>query len=285
MGEKEDIAFLDHILLRTKGRIERIDEAIAQELQRYADSRFYEPLAYAMENGKRIRPLILLLSAEAVGDNSPAPLDAAIAVELLHAESIIHDDIIDKEVSRRGREAFHVRYGYDTALLTEDFVFAMILSIAARYNDRRVANTLSTAALRMCEGELAELNLNPKKTIGWEEYTNVVFNKTASLFQTATVLGATIGGGKERQIEMLSNYGKYVGIAYQIHDDTLDFGTNDKMTAILERKKDGGSLIEQLKKQSGMYALKAKEELSSMPDGEAKQLLMELTDFTVERTV
>jgi len=88
-------------------------------------------LRYALEGGKRIRPLLLLLAAEAVGHSDDEKvLDAAVAVELLHAESIIHDDIIDEEASRRGKAAFHVKYGYSTSLLTADFVFAMILAIA-----------------------------------------------------------------------------------------------------------------------------------------------------------
>ncbi len=156
-------------------------------------------------------------------------LDAAVAVELLHAESIIHDDIIDQEASRRGRAAFHVRYGYSTSLLTADFVFAMILAIAARYPDRRVATTISNAAMNMCEGEYAELTIDPEVyKLDWEEYLEVISKKTAALFETAVRLGGLVGGASPEKLEALTEYGRNLGIAYQIHDDILDWGMEDR---------------------------------------------------------
>lgn len=283
MGEK-DLTFLDNILVRTKSYTEKINSAVTRELQRYEDSRFYGPLVYALEGGKRVRPLIALLSTECVGGDEGKALDAAVAVELLHAESIIHDDIIDQEVSRRGKAAFHIRYGYSASLLTADFVFAMILAIAARYQDRKVANTLSNAALHMCEGEYAEITIDPDVyRLGWDEYTNLVFDKTASLFQTAGRLGALVGGGGNEEVEALSNYGKYVGIAYQVHDDMLDWGSKDKITSALEDK-DGDTVLPQLKRLSEIYAKKAKEQLAVLRQSNAKSLLLELTDFSIQRS-
>ena len=135
-----------------------------------------------------------------------------MAVELLHAESIIHDDIIDQEASRRGRAAFHVRYGYSTSLLTADFVFAMILAIAARYPDRRVATTISNAAMNMCEGEYAELTIDPEVyKLDWDEYLEVISKKTAALFETAVRLGGLVGGASPEKLEALTEYGRYPG--------------------------------------------------------------------------
>src|SRR4029077_8817262 len=224
--------------VKTKDYLEKINRAIEAELNRYSDSRFHGPLRYALEGGKRIRPLLLLLAAEAAGRaDDDKVLDAAVAVELLHAESIIHDDIIDQEASRRGRAAFHVRYGYSTSLLTADFVFAMILAIAARYPDRRVATTISHAAMNMCEGEYAELTIDPEVyKLDWEEYLEVISKKTAALFETAVRLGALLSEDPPITIGALAQYGRYLGIAYQIHDDILDWGTEDKMTAALKRR-------------------------------------------------
>lgn len=132
---------------------ERVESALSRELALYVHSRFHEPLVYAVEGGKRVRPVMLMLSAEALGCRGDAVLDAAVAVELLHTESIIHDDIIDEEVARRNRLTFHAKYGFSASLLTADFVFAMILAIAARYGKGRVAEELSNAALMMSEGE------------------------------------------------------------------------------------------------------------------------------------
>ena len=281
---ERDPTFLEEITIKTKDYLDRTSIALDRELERYTSSRFYGPLKYALEGGKRIRPLAAMLSAEAVGSKDDAVLDASVAVELLHAESIIHDDIIDQEVSRRGKAAFHVRYGYSASLLTADFVFSMILAIAARYKDKRVAHTLSRAALRMCEGEYMELTIDPLTyKLGWEEYIDIIYNKTAALFQAATELGAIIGGGSSEQTEALSNYGKYLGIAYHIHDDMLDWGAKDKVTLALKQNNEESSIISKLSDLTDSYAAKAKEQLESLVDGKATRLLRELTDFSVQR--
>lgn len=282
---KKDLEFLDRIEVKTRQYLDRINGAIEGELSRYSDSRFHGPLRYALEGGKRIRPLLLLLAAEAVGHSDDEKvLDAAVAVELLHAESIIHDDIIDKEASRRGRAAFHVRYGYSTSLLTADFVFSMILAIAARYPDRRVATTLSNAAMNMCEGEYAELTIDPEVyPLDWDEYLEIISKKTAALFETAVRLGGLVGGATSDKLEALTEYGRCLGIAYQIHDDILDWGAEDKITAALRRQDDERLVISRLQSLTDSYAKKAKERLSVLDKSTTTSLLMELTDFSVKR--
>jgi octaprenyl-diphosphate synthase len=280
----KDLAFLEQITLKTKDYLAKTNIAVDRELERYSNSRFFGPLRYALEGGKRMRPLLAILSAESVGSRDESVLDAAVAVELLHAESIIHDDIIDQEVSRRGKAAFHVRYGYSASLLTADFVFAMILAIASRYPDRRVAHTLSRAALKMCEGEYTELNVDPMTyKLGWDEYVDIIYNKTGALFETATHLGAVIGGGSNNQIEALSNYGKNLGIAYQLHDDMLDWGAKDKVTLALKQSNDESSVLDKLSGLTESYAGKAKDQLSHLPESIARTLLWDLTDFSVQR--
>jgi len=280
----KDLTFLEEISLKTRDYLDRTNAAVDRELERYANSRFFGPLKYALEGGKRIRPVVTMLSAEAVGSTDDSVLDAAVAVELLHAESIIHDDIIDQEVSRRGKEAFHVRYGYSASLLTADFVFAMILGIASRYHDKRVATTLSKAALKMCEGEFMELTVDPMTyKLEWDEYIDILYNKTAALFETATQLGATIGGGSNEQIEALTNYGKNLGMAYQIHDDILDWGAKDKVTLALKQNNEESSILEKLSSLKDGYVKKAKSQLSLVSDNKARRLLSQLTDFSVRR--
>jgi len=282
---KKDLEVLDRIEVKTTDHLERINAAIERELSRYSDSRFHGPLRYALDGGKRIRPLAVLLAAEAVGKtDDDKTLDAAVAVELLHAESIIHDDIIDKEASRRGRAAFHVRYGYATSLLTADFVFSMILAIAARYPDRRVATAISNAAMNMCEGEYAELTIDPEVyKLDWDEYLEVISKKTAALFETAVRLGGLVGGASPEKLEALTEYGRFLGIAYQIHDDILDWGTEDKITAALKRRGDERMLFARLQNMTEAYAKKAKERLSVLDHSEASSLLRELADFSVKR--
>ncbi|MGH9879009.1 MAG: polyprenyl synthetase family protein, partial [Nitrososphaerales archaeon] len=131
----------------------KIEEAIKRELNLYSWSEFYAPLKYACDGGKRIRPLVLVLSAESVGRCSDDAYLAASAIELLHTESIIHDDIVDEEKERRGKTSFHIKYGYNMSILTADFVLGMILNIASKLKDPRIANELANAALKMSEGE------------------------------------------------------------------------------------------------------------------------------------
>ncbi len=271
---------------KIKGYTDKIEAALKKELAHYSWSCFYDPMCYAIEGGKRVRPLILTLSAESVGDGGDDPSLAAVAVELLHTESIIHDDIIDQDISRRERMAFHVKYGYSASVLSADFVFGMILDIASRYSNPAVARELSSAALRMCEGEFRELKIDPGNyRIGWEEYVSILSQKTASLFQTSAKIGAIIGGGDGEQVNALSNYGLHLGIAYQIQDDFLDWGDDGKITKALEINRAYRDVPTYLKKMSRLYADKAKKDLNLLQESPAKRYLFELADFTVSRPI
>ena len=276
---------VDAIESRMKSYGERIDGAVSRELETYAHSRFRDPLLYAVEDGKRVRPLMLLLSAEALGCQDDRVLDAAVAVELLHTESIIHDDIIDHEVARRGRVPFHVKYGFSASLLTADFVFAMIMAMAARYKDRRIAEEISYASLHMAEGEYSELTIDPKVyKLEWDEYLKIVTDKTAALFETSAKLGALIADGSEKEIVALANYGKYLGIAYQIHDDLLDWRSHDKVATGLLKSYSESEVVGKMTTLSQTYAEEAKEQLMrlSRRNG-ATDFMTDLTDFSIYR--
>ena len=136
--------------------IKKINSALDSEIELYSESEFKEPLKYALGEGKRIRPIILLLSSECIGQVDDNTLAAACAIEFLHTESVIHDDIIDNETQRRQKDPFHIKYGYNTSVLTGDFVLGLILNIASRVNNPRVTKNLATAAMMMSEGEMIE---------------------------------------------------------------------------------------------------------------------------------
>ncbi|MCP8312453.1 MAG: polyprenyl synthetase family protein [Candidatus Methylarchaceae archaeon HK02M1] len=257
----------------------QIEKAIKLELERYKGSHFYKPLQYALEGGKRIRPIILLLSVEGIGRSKVEPLSAAIAIELLQTESLIHDDILDQEFLRRERPAFHVRYGLGASILTADFVFGIILDIALRYKDKRVGKELSLVALRMCDGEFGELKIDPKiYRLSWDEYINLISQKTASLFEASAKIGGIIGGGTEDEIEALSSYGYSLGIAYQIQDDALDW---DKVSNALEIEQKGQDKLSYLKKMAELYAMKAKQKLNLLSDTKTKKHLLDLADLMI----
>jgi octaprenyl-diphosphate synthase len=263
---------------------EKVEKALSRELALYTHSRFYGPLVYAAEGGKRIRPVMLLLSAEALGCRDDTVMDAAVAMELLHTESIIHDDIIDEEVARRNKMTFHLKYGFSASLLTADFVFAMILALAARYGDRRVAEEISNAVLCMAEGEYSELTIDPKVySLTWDEYLRIVTDKTASLFETSAKLGAVIAGGSEKEASALASYGRSLGIAYQLRDDLLDWRNQDKITIGLLKKYSEGEVVGKIAALSQTHAEEAKRQLMQLPRSPATVFLEELAEFSVQR--
>ena len=271
---------------RSEAYIMRFDKALIKVFDSHLWSSFHEPLLYATHGGKRIRPLILMLSAEAVGVPSTKTDLASVAVELLHTESIIHDDIIDEQIKRRDRDSFHKRYGNNTSILSADFVFGIILEIVSRYNDPRVAKELSLAAIKMCEGEQRELNMNARK-VPWVEYLTVISEKTAVLFQTSSKLGAIIGGGNEEEIDGLAGFGVNLGIAYQIHDDILDWETDRKFSNEMKISDDDEEneyvTLMKLKEMANVYAENAKDSLDVIRDSEQKEFLHDLADVTIRR--
>ena len=180
----------------------RIDDYLGRELDLYSWSEFYSPLRYASEGGKRIRPLILVLAAETVSmDDKDQIKDEKVllgssAIELLHTESVIHDDIIDEENFRRGKPSFHVKYGYNSSILTADFVLGIILNICSKIDNPNVSAELSRAATKMSEGEMMEIRLAKDPLLKEDDYIKVIEYKTASLFEASSKIGAILGRRK-----------------------------------------------------------------------------------------
>ena len=269
-------------LLETYGKyIGKIDEALEKELDLYSESEFIEPLKYSLDGGKRIRPIILTLAAESVGEVDENTFAASCAVEFLHMESIIHDDIIDNETMRRQKDPFHVKYGYNTSVLTGDFVLGLILAICSRLDNARVTKDLATTAMLMSEGEMIESRLETSEDVTFDDYLKVIEYKTATAFEVAARTGAIIANGAEEQIEALTGYGKNIGIAYQIRDDLLDWKNEDKLFNLLIKKssdpRDVFNKMEELLKE---YSEKARTELRKIPDNNAKINLDNLIKFT-----
>jgi octaprenyl-diphosphate synthase len=261
--------------------IDKINSALEKELDLYSESEFIEPLKYSLEGGKRIRPIILSLAAESVGKIDDNALAAACAVEFLHMESIIHDDIIDNETMRRQKEPFHIKYGYNTSVLTGDFVLGLILSVCSRLNNPRITKDLATTAMLMSEGEMIENRLETSEDITFDDYLKVIEYKTATAFEVAARAGAIIANGSEEEIEALTQYGKNIGIAYQIRDDLLDWKNEDKLFNILIKKsadpRDVFNKMEDLLKE---FSGQARVGLRKIHESDAKNNLDNLINFT-----
>jgi len=261
--------------------IKKINTVLDSELELYAESEFKEPLKYALNGGKRIRPIILLLASECVGEIDDNTFAAACAIEFLHTESVIHDDIIDNETLRRQKDPFHIKYGYNTSVLTGDFVLGLILNIASRINNPRVTKNLATTAMMMSEGEVLEGRLETSEDVTFDDYLKVIEYKTATAFETASRLGAIISGGSEEEIESLADYGKNIGIAYQIRDDLLDWQNEDKLFNLLIKKSsDPRNIFNDMEELLKKYSDRAIYSIRKIKDSQAKDNLENLVRFT-----
>ena len=261
--------------------IKKINSVLDSELELYAESEFKEPLKYALDGGKRIRPVILLLASECVGQIDDNTLAAACAIEFLHTESVIHDDIIDNETLRRQKDPFHIKYGYNTSVLTGDFVLGLILSIASRINNPRVTKNLATTAMMMSEGEMIESRLEISEDITFDDYLKVIEYKTATAFETASRLGAIISGGTDIEIESLADYGKNIGIAYQIRDDLHDWKNEDKLfNLLIKNSSDPRDVFNDMEELLKKYTDRAIFSIRKIKDSQAKNNLENLVRFT-----
>ncbi len=261
--------------------IKKINSVLDSELELYTESEFKEPLKYALDGGKRIRPIILLLASECVGQIDDNTLAAACAIEFLHTESVIHDDIIDNETLRRRKDPFHIKYGYNTSVLTGDFVLGLILSIASRINNPRVTKNLATTAMMMSEGEVIEGRLETSEDITFDDYLKVIEYKTATAFETASRLGAIISGGTDIEIESLADYGKNIGIAYQIRDDLHDWKNEDKLfNLLIKNSSDPRDVFNDMEELLKKYTDRAIFSIRKIKDSQAKNNLENLVRFT-----
>jgi len=272
---------INPLLEKYSAYIKKINAVLDSELELYAESEFKEPLKYALNGGKRIRPIILLLASECVGEIDDNTFAAACAIEFLHTESVIHDDIIDNETLRRQKDPFHIKYGYNTSVLTGDFVLGLILNIASRINNPRVTKNLATTAMMMSEGEVIEGRLETSEDVTFDDYLKVIEYKTATAFETASRLGAIISGGSEEEIESLADYGKNIGIAYQIRDDLLDWQNEDKLFNLLIKKSlDPRNIFNDMEELFKKYSDRAIYSIRKIKDSQAKDNLENLVRFT-----
>jgi len=180
--------------------------------------------------GKKIRPSMVVLSAEAVGGNAEQALKTAAAVELIHTFSLIHDDIMDKDEMRRGKPSVHVLWGEPMAILAGDTLFSKAFETVLEtpidnISYERVVGALKIvvdSCIKICEGQASDMCFEGNFEVSEDEYMNMIYKKTAALIAAATRSGAIIGGGNPEQVETLSEYGRLVGLAFQIQDDYLD---------------------------------------------------------------
>lgn len=173
--------------------------------------------------GKRVRPMMLLLSAQLSGYQGDSHIGLASVVEFIHTATLLHDDVVDSAVLRRGQDSANAVWGNEASVLVGDFLFAKSFSIMVREGNLEILRTLSDATTQMAEGEVLQLISTSDVALDEDRYIEVVRNKTAVLLSAASRCGALLGNCSEAEEEALANYGMDLGIAFQYMDDALDY--------------------------------------------------------------
>ena len=193
------------------------------------DAARHLPLA----GGKRLRPILAMISCETVSGDIKNVIPLAIAIELTHNFTLVHDDIMDKSKLRRNIPSVHIKYGEPTAIIAGDLLFAKsfeaIHGIASDFTVfKNVEFGLINCVCKISEGQQLDMEFEKRNNITEYEYIDMILKKTAVLFMYAAEAGAILGGGTKEQANALNEYGKYLGLGFQIHDDYLDMSSNKK---------------------------------------------------------
>lgn len=186
----------------------------------------YEPIDYGMrQGGKRIRPLLCLIAAELCGGEREKAEPAAVAVEMLHNFTLLHDDIMDCSPLRRGKPTVFRKYDQNKAILSGDAMFACAFKYLLQCDKEvipQLTETLTRGAIEVCEGQGFDMDFENRQTVSTDEYLQMIKLKTGVLLSTALQLGAITAKADEKTLNLLDTFGKYIGIAFQIKDDMLD---------------------------------------------------------------
>lgn len=173
--------------------------------------------------GKQLRPTLLLLIAGAFGNMSDKAVRAALAVETLHITTLIHDDVVDESLLRRGKQTLNSIWGNKLAVLAGDYLYAKALNILVDIEDNEILKTISRVAQEMGEGELLQQENAREYNLTEEKYYEVIRKKTAVLFSACCKIGAIVGRADESDKQKMYEFGQCLGIAFQIQDDILDY--------------------------------------------------------------
>ena len=287
-----------------------------------------------LAGGKRLRPSISMLACEAVSGDIRNVMPLAIALELTHNFTLVHDDIMDKSKLRRNLPSVHVKYGEPTAIIAGDLLFAKAFEAMHDLQvDPRIFKNVEFGLIdcvkEISEGQQLDMEFEKRKIVSEDEYLKMVLKKTAVLFMYAAEAGAILGGGTGEQSNALNDYGKSLGLGFQIHDDYLDMSSDEKTlgkdigndirngkktliavhclnNATGENKKllnkIFGNLkatdkevqqvydlfkklgsVEYAKNTALKYCEKAKRSLDKIPDSNAKEVLIKLAEYSINR--
>ncbi len=178
-------------------------------------------------SGKRLRPLLVLMTAKACGGIIPETYHGAVTVELLHTATLIHDDVIDKSDTRRGKRSLHAVYDNTEAVLLGDYLLSTALLESVKTKDLNFIRIISELGQNLAEGELNQISLANNIIVDENAYFEVIDKKTASLMRASIAIGAITGGADNEMIERFTQLGSILGISFQIRDDIFDYFKKD----------------------------------------------------------
>ncbi|MCT8846428.1 octaprenyl diphosphate synthase [Glaesserella parasuis] len=217
---------LEQILTLVKADMQAVDQAILAQLN--SDVVLINQLGHYIISGggKRIRPLIAVLAANTVGYKGQEHITCAAFVEFIHTATLLHDDVVDESDMRRGRETANARFGNAASVLVGDFIYTRAFQMMASLRSLDVLQVMSDATNVIAEGEVQQLmNVNDPETTE-ANYMQVIYSKTARLFEAASQCSAIVSGADQATVIAMRDYGRYLGTAFQLVDDILDYSAN-----------------------------------------------------------
>ncbi len=262
------------ILSENENDLNQIEAELSENLKPYLDLVSDVARHILFAGGKRLRPLLLVLSAKLCGYHDDYAKTVSTALEYLHAATLLHDDIVDDAVLRRGKTVAHSVYGNAITVLVGDFLLARALAICADSGKIRVIHIISNLTENMSTGEVHQLMRKGDVSLTEDEYLEVIRRKTAVLFQAACTISAVISDAQQEKEDALANFGYNLGLAFQMVDDLFDYIMD---TADLG-KQVGADLREGKLTLPVIYALKQ----ANPADREQMVKIIQNQDFSVE---
>ncbi len=218
-----------------KGRVDKINGYLMHTMEIIQDKNLKAAMAhYPAAGGKRLRPLLATVASEAVGGRADDALPFGVAIEMVHNFTLVHDDVMDEDETRRGIKTVHAAFGVPEAILSGDALFARAFEVvldSAVDAPRlvRLVDILAKAVRLLAEGQQMDMDFEEAKEVTSDQYTKMIELKTAVLYSAAARGGAIVGGATDEQEEALAEYGRLMGLGFQIWDDVLDL-ESDQVT-------------------------------------------------------
>lgn len=218
----------DDVMSLCQADMQCVDQVIHQRLS--SDVALVDQLSHYIVNsgGKRLRPLLTIVSAKAFGYQGDMHYLLAAIIEFIHTATLLHDDVVDESDLRRGNETANALFGNAASVLVGDFLYSRAFEMMVDVNDMRVMKILATTTNVIAEGEVMQLmNVHDAETTE-EKYLEVIHCKTAKLFEAATQLGGVLCSRSEKEVRAMAAYGRYLGTAFQLIDDVMDYSSSSE---------------------------------------------------------